>query len=248
MLSEIINIITVIFVKLIESLKQQYRLLTYPIEPQPTTEPQPVVELQVEQEPVVELQAEQDMCFDPSEMVFDKKCLRHLTTEIVAQEKFIRLINDNLPKPLGSALGILCNMLTLASYLKLHFKYIIKLNKEKFYESCRDISVLVGQYDTIAAKYLQNQIEKGIDITDPAILYREINNAFQNMFNKSWCEWLKSSQKKIKKHLSLLAGLVNHADLHDAQLINILVQKSLLAAPIGEIIEIDDDDDDEINQ
>lgn len=174
---------------------------------------------------------------------FDPKILRKYTVDIVCQEKMNRLVSGKMQQPYGYILSVLCNMLIMAHYIRAKFPHMIEEKQCKFDENCRDIKILLRNFDTFMAQRLQERISQGIDVNDSSALGKELDYVFRNMLHQGWLEWFQNSQKKIGEHLSLLRYIISKGGGEEAEIIGYLVKQALTSGQVAEIIDMGDDEE-----
>jgi len=171
--------------------------------------------------------------------------MRKYLISIVSSVRKIGIMSELLPQSHYYTLGVINNMIIISDYFKDNIPSVPRNLGEKFYANCRDMKVLLGNFDSILVNQLQNQINDGsLDYRQDQqvvdAIYAHLNSSDQDI----WREWFEESQIFIKKYIKLLFYSLNAEEQRTFETVNFLVQKALLAVPIYEIVHIDNNDDD----
>jgi hypothetical protein len=172
-----------------------------------------------------------------------KRLIRNSVLKVVEREKIVRLLNGKIPQPFGYVLNVLCNMVTISGYVKFKFPQMISKKADKYDEYCRDMKVLIREYDYLVTRNVEQDIADGKIIgQNIASIRNGINDAFTNTLEDNWYEWLERSQKKVSQYLSLLNRLSTRIERPKAEMLQFIVHQALTLPPIGGIVETDEND------
>ena len=169
------------------------------------------------------------------------RIIRGYALDLVAGERFVRLISGRIQQPYGYVLSVLNNMLTLANYIRLKLPQVLENNKSKFEEHCRDIKVLLKRFDILIAQHIQDKISQGLDPNDLDRVRCELDYAFRNMITNEWYGWISHSQEIINRHIILLKIICDNGEIAESEIevISFLIKQALSSGSIKEIIDID---------